>query len=344
MSIKILYNNNKIYYSYNSNSTRRDKPLELTNHALTKAYMVYGENLPKVLQGDFAFALYDSKSNFYFCARDHLGIKELYFTNVNNEYYFSNNIDHLLNISGLPKNPNLQSLHNMFNHRHISYTDTMYNNIFRIPPGHYMIIEDGTEYIKQYWFPEKINIDYNITSKEASEKIHYLLKEAILGRVTDTNETAFELSGGVDSSSIVSLLCQTTNPKHIHSYSMNFHDLTCDETQYIDAICKIYSIDHQKIPSDQNNYTIKELYDIGSNWPITMTFSMYLPMYYGLKDDKRKVIITGQGGDHLFTGSPYVLNDLIRRFKFQFIIQELKYYPKKWNTIKSFIIKPLLHN
>ncbi len=78
------------------------------------------------------------------------------------------------------------------------------------------------------------------------------------------------------------------------------------------------------------------------NWPITLTFAMSLPMLEKMRKDGKKIVITGQGGDHLFTGTPYALYNLFRLFKFLTLYRELKVYTNKWKTIKAYIVKPLL--
>jgi asparagine synthase (glutamine-hydrolysing) len=69
---------------------------------------------------------------------------------------------------------------------------------------------------------------------------------------------------------------------------------------------------------------------------------MSLPMFDKIKQDGKRVVISGQGGDHLFTGTSYVLYDLLRRFRFVDLLHELRHYSKPWGAVKSSILKPLL--
>jgi asparagine synthase (glutamine-hydrolysing) len=334
-NIKALKNELDIEDSYFSND-------ELLIHAYEK----WGDFIFSYLDGDFSFVIYDSEKKHYFCARDPLGVKSLYFIKTEEGYKFSSNIDDLFSFSNVLKKPNLKSMRTMLYHRMVDYTDTMYEGIYRLPPGHFMTIKNGEEQIERYWYPEKIKIDYSLTEEEASEKLKELFSKAIDNRLTNLEEMAFEVSGGLDSSSIVSLLSQRIDPSNIDSYSMGFKGLKCDEGVYVDSILEKYPLHHQKIFAGKldyhQTYSLDHLYEMSPNWPITLTFAMSLPMFEKMRKDGKKIVITGQGGDHLFTGTPYALYDLFNRFKFINIYRELKIYPNPWHAIKSHIIIPLL--
>ncbi|UPT77275.1 asparagine synthase-related protein [Sulfurovum sp. XGS-02] len=318
----------------------------LDDKLLCLAYKKWGNLLTSNLDGEFAVVIYDSEKKHYFCARDPLGVKSLYFTKINGEYKFSSNIDELLNFPHVLKKPNLKSMRTMLYHRTVDYTATMYEGVYRLPPGHSMIIENGKEQIERYWYPEKIKIDYSLTEDEAAKKLTELFSKAVNNRVDNLEETAFEVSGGLDSSSVVSLLGQSIIPSKIDSYSMDFKGLKCDEGIYVDSILKKYPLHHQKISTGELDYlqaySLDRLYTMSPNWPITLTFAMALPMLKKMKQDGKKIVITGQGGDHLFTGTRYVLYDLLRRFKFFTLYKELKVYSKPWGMIKAYIMRPLL--
>jgi len=318
----------------------------LDGEFLCLSYIKLENNLPLYLDGEFSFVLYNSEKGFYFGARDPLGIKSLYYIKTQNGYRLSSNIDELLQLPDVSKTPNLKSMRTMLYHRTVDYPYTMYEGIYRLPPGHFMTIENGKEHIERYWFPEKIKINRDITEEEAGKKLHKLFSKAVDNSLSNLDETAFEVSGGLDSSSVVSLLSQALDPSKLDSYSMDFEDLKCDEGEYVESILKQYSLHHQKIPVGyldyEQSYSLEQLYTISPNWPITLTFAMSLPMLEKMKKDGKKVVITGQGGDHLFTGTPYALYSLFRRFKFVSLYRELKFYPKPWRTVKAYIIRPIL--
>lgn len=85
-----------------------------------------------------------------------------------------------------------------------------------------MTIKDDEERIVRYWHPEKIKIDYSITEEEAAKKFKKLFSKALEKRVSNIKETGFEVSGGLDSSSVVSLLSQNTIPSDFDKKLVEF--------------------------------------------------------------------------------------------------------------------------
>jgi asparagine synthase (glutamine-hydrolysing) len=317
-----------------------------TDLDLIKRYSIYGKKLPEIMDGSFAFALYDSVNDHTFCARDPIGIKELYYVKTKEGYCFSSNIDELLVLPSVIKKPNLHSMSTMMKCFAVDYHDTMYEGIYRLPPGHRMTIKNGKKHIERYWFPENIKLDYRISVDEAAKKLKKLFVSAVDRTVSMLKETGFEVSGGLDSSSVVSLLAQKVDTLLIDSYSMSFVDLKCDESEYIDDLLEYYPLNHRKISVGEldyrDAYSLEYLYTLSPNWPISLTFGMFIPMLVQMKEEGKKVIVTGQGGDHLFTGSPYTLYDLFFRGDFTKFYEELRRYRHPWNAFKAYVIKPIL--
>ena len=316
-----LYNRDELICKLNIDS-------EYSNEALVlKAYQVWGERMLDEINGDFAFALYDSDKAELFSARDPLGIKSLYYVTVDGQYFFSDSIDELFLLSGIEKEPNLKSMNMLIHQSAVDYEDTMYCNVKRIPPGHYLITSLKKEMLVRYWYPEKIEIDYSISLKNAAVEFNRLFEEAVVSRIGSDTETAYELSGGLDSSSIVSVVKKKCPSNTIDTYSMCFTNLQCDEYPYIQSLEEKYIFHTKKVNIEKidykNNYDFSFNYKMNPHWPITTTFTMYFPLIEKMSDDKKKIIITGQGGDHLLTGNCYILADFIKRFKFKKLVNEL---------------------
>lgn len=313
---------------------------------LEELYRLYGEAMPEKLKGPFAFALYDTIHARTFCARDPLGLAPLYYTKTDAGYRFASNIDTLLSLPQVSKKPNLRSMATMMQCFAVDYHDTMYQGIYRLPPGHTMRIENGEKRIERYWFPEKIEIDYHICEEEAAQKLRTLFDRAVDESISTFEQTAFELSGGLDSSSVVSVLAQKVDPSRIDSYSISFEGLACDEGAYVDALLTQYPLHHRKVPAGdldyRNAYSLQSLYALSPNWPISLTFAMLIPMLAQMKQEGKKVVVTGQGGDHLFTGTPYVLHDLFVRGKFTAFFKELRSHRRPWKAFKAYVLTPML--
>ncbi len=300
---------------YNKTELISKLPTTNFNHTdkdlLLLGYKTWGEDLFNKINGDFAFAFYDEVKDVLVAVRDPLGIKALYYVVDNGQYYFSDNIDELFILSGIEKKPNLKSMRTLLQQIAVDYENTMYEGICRVPPGHYLKIKKGEVSLIRYWYPEKIETDYNITLEEASLKFRELFDKAIVSRIGNDEKTAYELSGGLDSSSVVSLIKKKYPQKKVDTYSMCFNGLECDESEYIGSVEEKYGFNTTNVASENIDYE-KQFdftfnYRVNSHWPLTTTFTMIFPMVEQMQQEGKKIIITGQGGDHLLTGNCMVL-------------------------------------
>jgi len=136
---------------YNIKEISRLLNIKANNFSATElllyAYAKWGILLLHKLKGAFSFVIYDKEANLYFVARSPLCLNLFYYTKIGQEYHFSLNIDDLLNSLSVPKKPNLQDKYT------VDDTDTMYEDIYHLPPGHFMTIEDGQDRIERYWHP-----------------------------------------------------------------------------------------------------------------------------------------------------------------------------------------------
>lgn len=314
---------------------------------IEEMYNIFGESLFEKLNGDFAFSFYDKTQDILYATRDALGVKALYYVMVKEKYYFSDDIDSLFEKSKIDKKPNLKSMRTLLYQTTIEYEDTMYEDIKRVPPGHYLKVEGKDIKLIRYWYPEKIKTNYNITLNEVSTQFKTLFQQAIENRIETDEDTAYELSGGLDSSSIVSLLKKEYPEKKIDTYTMSFKGLNCDESAYVNAVEKQYQFKTEKIASEkidyQHAFDFKFNYQMNPHWPIITTFTMIFPMLQCMKKVGKKVVITGQGGDHLLTGSCRVLADLFKRKAFKKLIREIKSGGYTLIQVIGCGIVPLLH-
>ena len=315
-----------------------------TDDSVSEVYKEHGKRIVESLEGEYSFALYDQKNDIYFAARDPLGVKALYYTKTANGYRFSDDISELLTLPTVEKKPALGSMRTMLECQAVDHHATMYEGIRRLPPGHTLTIKQGEVSIERYWHPEKIEINNAIGEKEAAGELRKLIEKAVDRQIGDLDATAFELSGGLDSSSVVALLAHRVLPSSISSYSMEFSGLDCNESEYVDAMLERYSLSHRKIPTGNldyaEKYSLEYLYTLSPDWPITITFAMSLPMIERMVADGKRVIVTGQGGDHLFTGTPHVMNTLLRRGRLAALARELRNYRHPVRVFRDYALRP----
>ena len=314
---------------------------------LEKAYFKYGEELPSLLKNSFAFALFTPQTQTYFAARDPLSIKALYYTFQGTTAFFSNSIDTLLLDSGRKREANLNAMDALLHIHYVDYETTMYKGVYRLPPGYSMTIENGKKTLKRFWFPEHIKTNYALTEETAANTLKKLFKKAIEKNIDNLEETAFELSGGLDSSSVVSVLAQEKDPKHIDTYSISLEGFNDDETEYVKSVLQDYTVNNQTVVSSKldykDRYNMRFMYQVSPNWPAVMPLMQAFPMMEAMQKDGKKVIISGQGGDHLFTGSFRVTaEDLWCRKKIPKLFALLKEEGRPFTLVKQFVIRPIL--
>jgi len=315
---------------------------------ILKLYKKFKKNCVNYLYSEYSFVIHDKANQSYFAVRDTIGFKPLYYTISNNRFYFASDIGDIFKISGIKKEFNFFTMQSIIFHSTISYSETMYKNIKRVPPGHYMYVSNnGKCKIERYWKPEEIKINYMITEKEAKEQLLTLLDKAIFDRIDDISTTGFELSGGLDSSSIVSWVKHQKPQETLTAFSMNFKSMeNCDESEYINAMQEKYDINLQNLATDKmdykHKYSLENNYKLNPHWPIFITYTMGFSVVGKAKELGIKTILTGQGGDNVLAGNLYVLHEYFKHIKWVQLYKELKALPHPKNMIKRYIILPAL--
>jgi asparagine synthase (glutamine-hydrolysing) len=315
---------------------------------ISKHYIKHKEACVEHLSCEKSFVIYDYKNQSYFAVRDIIGLTPLYYTFVDNMVYFEKDIGLLFKKTGVKKEVDFQTMQFIINNSTIPYDKTMYKHIYRVPPGHYLkVLNDGEYTITRYWKPEEIKIDYTLTKDEAEKKFLTLFDQAIFDRIDNLDSTGFELSGGLDSSSIVSWVKYKNPHKKVTAFSMNFKSMKyCDESKYVDAMQKKYDIDLQIIPTDKmdykNEYSLENNYKLNPYWPIFITYTMGFSIIEKAKITGKKTILTGQGGDNILAGNLFVLHHFFKRMNWWKVYKEIRALPYPKNIIKRYLLFPLI--
>ncbi|OGM91140.1 asparagine synthase (glutamine-hydrolyzing) [Candidatus Wolfebacteria bacterium RIFCSPLOWO2_01_FULL_38_11] len=262
-------------------------------------YEKYGENFVKHLPGMFAFALWDDKNKKLICARDRFGEKPLYYAlGKNGEFIFASEIKAILASDLIKPKLNKKSLIHYLKRLYVHPYSAIYENIYVLPPAHFLIYQNKKIKINRYWQMPELN--YQITFDEAIEKFKKLLFEAVKKQlVTDVPVGAF-LSGGLDSSTIVAIASQYK--KNLNTFSFGFGEWI-NELPYALEIARKYKTNHTELTpekADLGELLIKmqEIYDE------PFADSSNIPTYLLAKTARQytKVVLTGDGGDEMLGG------------------------------------------
>ena len=177
--------------------------VEREKEIIVRAYEKWGSSMGDHFYGMFAFALYDTEENKYFCLRDQFGTKPFYYyITKDNRLLFGTNISRIIGQEGFVKELNADMLQIYMTLTYVAGEDTFFKGVKKLMPGHWLEFKDGSLKIERYWTPS-FKPDESRTLDEWADEIHETIKE-IFCEVKDEEETAESfLSGGVDSSYVL---------------------------------------------------------------------------------------------------------------------------------------------
>jgi asparagine synthase (glutamine-hydrolysing) len=294
------------------------------------AYEKWGEQCPEKLLGDFSFAIWDKRNHKIYCARDPIGIKPFYYYFKEGKFRWSSEPKAIFEDKAIPKEPNLPLICLYLLNRFDEREETLYKDVYRLPPSHSMTIENGRIRKDQYW---DIDPNYSIrykTDEEYAEHFLSLFKEAVRARLRSHGPVGALLSGGLDSSSIVCTAAKLYQDSVIpnngfETFSFIFDTFPCDERVYVDEIVRKWNIHansytYEKHLSSFSFDQIYEYFEGGYFWPL-------LPSAPALRDAKQKrikVMLNGIGGDELLAAGFNHLTDLMFEGNFRKLIIQIR--------------------
>lgn len=267
-------------------------------------YHYEGTGLLKKINGMFAFALWDKEKQRLFIARDRIGKKPLYYTHYNNEIVFASELKSLLTIKEIPTEIRIDAVYDFFAYQYIPDPKTIYQDIFKLEPGHYLLVDKNGVQKQQYW-----DISFAKTSSESEqvlkEKVQKIASNCTKQRmISDVALGAF-LSGGVDSSGVVALMAKIAkknSDKAITTCSIGFDDEKFDETEFAQIVADQYETDHHQLTVHQD--VAQSLEHIVSFFDEPFADPSLVPTFFvsQLAREKVTVAIAGDGGDEVFAG------------------------------------------
>jgi asparagine synthase (glutamine-hydrolysing) len=264
------------------------------------AYMRWGTDCLKYFNGMFAFAVYDSKTQKTFIARDRYGVKPLYYHYSEEGFVFSSEIRAILNSDFKRFTLNKTVLPEYAQFQAISYPNTIVKGIKQLEPGSYIEYDGTKPIVTQY---HKLNIQPNqvLTYEETTQKISELLHHAVQQRLeADVPFGAF-LSGGIDSSAIVGIMSNiSTEP--VNTFNISFDESEFSESLYAKLIAKKYNTKHIEIKLHPTDFlkmlpeALNKMDNPGGDGINTYIVSK------ATKEAGITMAMSGIGGDELFAG------------------------------------------
>lgn len=280
-----------------------------TNHSDTEVvlhlYEEMGVDCLSQLNGMFALAIWDSRENTLWLARDRVGKKPLYFTIVNGVLLFASEPKSLFECSQVRRELEPDSLRQYFVYRSVLAPRTLFKDIYKLRAGHWMRCSPaGTEPQNCYWSVDAHpKLESVMSESEAAERLRELLSDAVRLRLVSDVPVAAFLSGGIDSSSIVALMSQHYQG-HIETYSVGFADARLNELPFARLVSEKFETTHHEIIIDVGDFA-EFLPKMAYFLDEPVADPSLIPLYYlsGLVHDNGvKVVLSGEGADELFGG------------------------------------------
>ncbi|HWA07064.1 MAG TPA: asparagine synthase (glutamine-hydrolyzing) [Ignavibacteria bacterium] len=269
---------------------------------IINSYLHWGVECLNKFNGMWAFAIWDSGKKRLILARDRFGVKPLYYSKEHNYFAFSSELKPLAAYRNFKLTVNKEKIpfYLIYGNR-LNSNDTYLKEINSLPASHYLIYENGkTDIIRYYEVQARAHPP--LSEKELAGSIVELLEDSIKLRFRSDVPVGTCLSGGFDSSSIVSL-ASDAGEKNIQTFSAVWNEKDCDESYYIDIVNERFRCTPNKVIPQESEFaeTFEKLcyyQEIPTEGP-----GLY-PQWYVMQKagQKVKVLLDGQGGDEVFGG------------------------------------------
>jgi len=260
-----------------------------------------GPDMARHLNGMYAFAIWDARRAELHLARDPYGVKPLFIHQDGTYVRFGSEIKAILEDPRVPRRICLQALHDYLTFDYIPGTQTAFDGIVEIPPGHWVTIGPDGFSSKRFW-DVSYEVDDSMTLRQAADTSLQMMDQAVARQLVADVPVGVMLSGGLDSSAIVALMHRHVR-EPIHTYSVGFQDRSFNELPYarmvareFQAIAREVVVTPDRVRALLPAYLkfIDEPYADGSAIPTYLLCEM--------AREEVVVVLSGEGGDEAFAG------------------------------------------
>lgn len=272
---------------------------------IVHAYEAWGTDAFVRLRGMFAFALWDGRSQSLLLVRDRFGIKPLHYAKIGNELAFASEIRPLFHLlPTLTRRTNRQALTDLFSYGFVPTPQTMFEDVYKLPAAHMLIVQNGSVAIRPYWnltFPDHGSYR-QISEADAVDEFMAHLRDAVsTWRMSDVPVGSL-LSGGIDSSALATLLTELSG-QPIHTFNIAFSAASHDESAYAQAVAQRIGSQHHTLHFGPEAFDLlpRIVRQLEEPQCSATSLPIYL-LYQACREAGFKVILTGEGADELLGG------------------------------------------
>jgi|WetSurMetagenome_2_1015567.scaffolds.fasta_scaffold12385_7 asparagine synthase (glutamine-hydrolysing) len=306
------------------------------------AYQEWEDMCINHLEGEFAFAIWDEKSEKLFAATDHIGFRPLYYYDTPDAFIFCSEIKGITAIKATPNYFNEEYLIEYF-YKHGNFQQTFNKEILVLYGGNVMIMKDGKLSIKKYWTLEPANRYHFTKNEEWYECLKELMYKAVEKRLNYDVPIGLTLSGGLDSGSIACILSELLMKKNKPLYTFSsvlpndYNGTEKDEREYIEIIgkhCPNIIQTYESGPGLNSFTNLEESFNRYESFPSSTSY-MDIALLKAAQKKDVKILFSGFGGDYWVSWSGNsVIYELIKRGNLQTAFKLIKQFMK--NDNKSF--------
>ena len=288
-----------------------------------RSYETWGEACAVKIVGDFAFAIWDGHRKRLFCARDFMGTRPFYYFFDGKSFLWSSELHALFESPDTPHKPNEGMIAEYLTSYINDVRETLFQGIMRLPPAHYLVIDSDGLRFRRYWDldPSK-SIRYS-SDEQYAEHFYDLFRESVRSKMRAVGPVASDLSGGLDSSSVVGMAKELIRENSVdcsgfETFSWVFPGKECDESDYInDVILKWGLIAHKVEPHPAPLARFLEQVTLYRDFPGYPNGPTVNPLRPLARSRGCRVLLTGEGGDEWAAGSYNHYIDLLFRLSFR---------------------------
>lgn len=266
-------------------------------------YEEFGPDCLQKLRGMFAFAIWDGRTKTLLLARDRVGIKPLYYALTDESLVFASEIKAILADPSLDREMAPELIDRFLTFLYVPGEETLLKGVRKLAPGHYLLVKNGQITIRQYWdlnFAESFG---EKSAAQAEEELLALLAETVRLHMIADVPVGVLLSGGVDSTGVLSLATRETG-KRISSFTVGFSaEQVADERPYARLAADQFCTDHHEITiTPQDFAAFLPSYVWYMEEPVCEPPAIALYYVSKLARKHVAVLLSGEGGDEAFAG------------------------------------------
>ena len=272
------------------------------------AYLEWGYECLARFNGMFAFAIWDTRDESLFLARDRLGIKPLYYSETSAGFAFASEIKALVAIPNHPREVDLVALDQFMTFLWTPGSRTLFQGVSKLPPAHYLVYRNNNIEVSEYW-DVSFDEDDSISESEWTERVREQVSRSVRAQLLSDVPLGAFLSGGIDSSTIVALMCGVSELKPT-TYTFGFrgedlrYDIIEDDVKYARMVGQQFGTDYHEsyLEPEVMQLLPKLVYHMDEPVADPAIITSYL--ICRAARERLTVLLSGMGGDEVFAGYP----------------------------------------